>query len=185
MTAEAESPVAEMHAVYAGPIDTSALARIFKGCTTAINNNVPHLHLLMQSTGGYVGDGVCLYNFFRVMPIPLTLYNAGGLQSIATLAFLGARNRKVSAHASFMVHRTHLSPEWANADRLRASASLAILDDERTESILREHLTLPDELWFRHRYEDIFMSADDAIKYGLATAIGDFALPLGGKIYAL
>ena len=185
MTTDPDSPVAEVHAVYAGAIDTSALARIFRGCATAINNNVAHLHLLMQSTGGFVGDGICLYNFFRVMPIPLTLYNAGGLQSIATLAFLGANDRKVSACASFMVHRTHLSPEWANADRLRASASLAILDDERTENILREHLALPEELWLRHRYEDIFISAEDAVKYGLATAIGDFAPPLGGKIHAL
>jgi ATP-dependent Clp protease protease subunit len=184
MSTEAEPPVAEMHAVYAGAIDTSALERIFKGCTAAINANVPRLHLLMQSAGGFVGDGVCLYNFFRAMPIPLTLYNAGGLQSIATLAFLGAKQRKANASASFMVHRTHMSPEGANADSLRASANLAILDDERTENILRQHLTFPDELWLRHRYEDIFISAQDAVRYGLATAVGDFAPPLGGKVHA-
>jgi ATP-dependent Clp protease protease subunit len=157
MSTDAEPPVAEMHAVYAGAIDTAALTRLFQGCAAAINKNVPHLHLLMQSTGGFVGDGICLYNFFRAMPIPLTLYNAGGLQSIATLAFLGAKDRMVSTYASFMVHRTHMSPEWANADRLRASANLAVLDDERTETILRQHLKLPEELWFSHRYEDIYI----------------------------
>jgi ATP-dependent Clp protease protease subunit len=182
MSTEAE-PGTEMHAIYAGVIDTLAVTRLFKGCAAAINNKA-HLHLLLQSTGGFVGDGICLYNFFRTMTTPLTLYNAGGLQSIATLVFLGARDRRVSASASFMIHRTHLSPEGANADRLRASINIALLDDQRTETILRKHLVLPEHLWHSHRYEDIYISACDAVEYGIATAIGDFAPPLGGKIHA-
>jgi len=59
------------------------------------------------------------------------------------------------------------------------------LDDQRTEAILRERLKMPDDLWDVHRIADLWLSADEAVKYGLATEIGDFAPPLGTQVYNL
>ena len=50
---------------------------------------VAHVHLLFQSNGGTVGDGLCLYNFFRSLPISLTFYNTGSVASVAAIAYLG------------------------------------------------------------------------------------------------
>jgi ATP-dependent Clp protease protease subunit len=93
--------------------------------------------LLFQSNGGLVGDGICLHNFFRALPIELTLYNVGSIASIAVTAYLGAKHRKASAYAAFMLHRTYASPQAATSDRLHAIAQSVSLDDERTEAILR------------------------------------------------
>jgi hypothetical protein len=107
----------EIYGVFCGNVDQASVARIMSGMATAINNRVPRLHLLFQSSGGLVGDGVCLYNFLKALPIPLTIYNVGSVSSIAALAYLGAEERKVSAHATFMLHRTYASPQAAGAER--------------------------------------------------------------------
>ena len=80
----------EVFAVFCGAINEAAVARIFNGVAAVTTNNVKRVHLLFQSSDGNVGDGVCLYNFFRAVSIPLSLYNIGSCVSIAALSFLGA-----------------------------------------------------------------------------------------------
>jgi ATP-dependent Clp protease, protease subunit len=175
----------ELYAVFCGNLDQGSVGRIMHGVTTAIANRVPRLHLLFQSSGGLVGDGVCLYNFFKALPLPLTVYNVGSVSSIAALAYLGAEERKVSAHATFMLHRTYASPQAAVAERLQAIAKSLILDDQRTETILRQNLKLNEERWAEHRSQDIWFSAEEAVEAGLANSIADFAPPKGALIYSI
>jgi ATP-dependent Clp protease protease subunit len=183
MTAQPGSPDNEVFAVFCGLIDQAAVQRIFQGVTAAINTGVTHLHLLFQSTGGFVGDGVCLYNFFRSLPLSLTLYNAGAVQSIAAIAYLGAKKRQTSAHASFMIHRTY-TQQLATASRLQAAAKSLILDDQRTEAILREHLRLPDDRWKEFDYHDLVFSGREAVTIGLADEIGEFS-PKTAQVFNL
>jgi len=37
----------------------------------------PRLHLPLQSSGVTLGDGVCLYNYLRAVPIEVVAYNVG------------------------------------------------------------------------------------------------------------
>lgn len=173
----------DAYAVFAGSIDQAAVQRIFNSLTSAMAGNITHVHLLFQSTGGFVGDGVCLYNFFKAFPIPLTLYNVGSVQSIATLAFLGANKRKTSAHATFMMHRSHSSPQMATAASLDSIANGLRMDDERTEAILRNCLTIPNDKWDSHKYSDIWFTSKEAVQVGIASEIGEFSPPAGSRIY--
>src|SRR5688572_8707271 len=86
---------------FVGFINQDALARVFKALSPAISNGVSHIHLLFQSAGGTVGDGIALYNYFRSLPVGLTLYNVGSVASIAAIAFLGARRRIATPHSTF------------------------------------------------------------------------------------
>jgi ATP-dependent Clp protease protease subunit len=174
-----------VYATFIGVIDQSGIHRLFTGLAVATTNKVQHVHLLFQSTGGTVADGVCLYNFLCNLPIKLSLYNVGTVASIAATAYLGAKIRKTAKSATFMLHKTIISPQAATAQRLLAVTKNVILDDERTEAILREHLNLPDELWEIHESADLWMTAEEAVKYGLATEIGEFAPPFGSQIFNL
>jgi ATP-dependent Clp protease protease subunit len=60
-----------------------------------------------------------------------------------------------------------------------------MLDDQPTERILRAHLTLPNELWDVHKVADLWLSAEEAVKYGLATEIADFAPPKGMQLFSV
>jgi ATP-dependent Clp protease protease subunit len=174
----------ELFVTCVGPIDQGMLHRIFNGFAMAMGNKVQHVHMLFQSSGGTVSDGVCLYNYLRALPVKVSLYNVGMVASIAALAYLGAKTRKTSATATFMLHRTQATPIGATAERLHALGKSVALDDQRTETILREHLKMmPDELWEVHKIADLWLSADEAIRFGLATDIGDFAPPLGSQVF--
>src|SRR5258705_3504620 len=101
----------------------------------------------MHSTGGNLADGVALYNYFKSLPIELNFYNGGSIASIATIVFLGAKNRYAGANATFVIHQTHSPRELpaTKANRLRALADAYDIDDARTRDILKAHLTLADE----------------------------------------
>src|SRR5690348_14907235 len=95
-----------VYAMYIGNIDQEASQRLASAFATASANGVTEVHLLFQSTGGVIGDGICLHNLFQTLPFDLTLYNTGCVASIAVIAYLGAKSRKSSAYATFMIHRT-------------------------------------------------------------------------------
>lgn len=176
----------DVFGIFCGQIDQAAVQRIFQNLTIATNpsTNIKHVHLLFQSSGGFIGDGVCLYNFFRAFPVELTLYNTGSIMSIATIAYLGAKNRKTSANAMFGIHRSVMSPQAAFAGSLQAYAQALTLEDQRTEAILREHLRLPEGKWTSlQNNADLTFLADEAVAIGLATEIGDFSPPPGSQIF--
>ena len=124
----------ELYGMFAGPIDQAAAQRISNAMSFAINNGVEGIHLLFQSGGGNVGDGIYIFNLFRSLPISLTLYNAGSIASVAVIAYLGAAKRITTSNATFMVHRAHFSPVGATSEGQQSSAAnTAILDEKRIE----------------------------------------------------
>jgi ATP-dependent protease ClpP protease subunit len=145
MTGAPQPAPPEIYAAFAGAVDQAAVQRIFHNFGIAMNTGIRHVHLLFQSSGGTVAvavavaDGVCLYNFFRALPIDGTLYNVGSIASAAVIAYLGAQNRKTSTYATFMVHRTQAPTQSATAERLHAMAHSVVIDDERLEAIQAAH----------------------------------------------
>ena len=136
----ADSPITQappegqnVYGIFAGNIDQLAVGRISNAAAIASSNRVSHFHLLIQSLGGTIGDGIALYNIFRTFPIPLTLYNVGTIASAAVLSYLGAPHRITSRLATFMIHRTTSPPIQMTSDRLQAVLHSVDLDDKRTE----------------------------------------------------
>lgn len=181
-TSQGQTAQEEIWAVYCGDINAANTAKLVQGITTLGVQGTKRLHLLFQSWGGFVGDGIFLYNALRKFPVEVVMYNAGQVASAATLAFLGAHGRKTTGNAVFMIHKSHTSPNGAGADRLKAAADNLATDDTRVESILRAHLRLPEELWIQFGYHDVFLSGEDAVKYGMADALGEFSPPVGVRV---
>src|ERR1700739_1168224 len=165
----------EVYAVFCGSIEQKSAERIVAQLTGASVGKIEHVHALFQTAGGYVADGVFLYNFFRTIPIEISLYNAGQISSIGVIAYLGAKNRITTRNATFMIHRSTSSPQFATTSKLAHISKSLVLDDERTEAIVRKHVNFPPALWKALDSEDIYITGDEAVKFGLATAIGDFS----------
>jgi ATP-dependent Clp protease protease subunit len=137
---------------------------------------------MFQSHGGFIGDGIALYNFYRAFTTPLTLYNTGSVDSIAVIAFLGAKDRKVSKYATFMIHRSHRTMQAATAWQLEEAAASLRIDDARTEAILRAHITLDDTQWKALNYNDLTFNAEQAVEIGMADEIAEFVPPTSESI---
>src|SRR5450830_667127 len=154
-----------------GDVNSDMVRRVFNAVSDMTEDKISTAHVLIQSNGGYVSDGICLYNFLSKLPIELVTYNGGAVASIAVTLFLAGRHRCASDTARFMVHKSH------------ATASPgARPDDLRTERILRSHVSLNEEHWRVHAYSDLHLTAEQAFEVGLIDAIRDFAPPRGKRL---
>jgi hypothetical protein len=52
------------------------------------------------------------------------------------------------------------------------------------ETILRRHITaMPKEKWSMYHQADVFITATDALKFGIIHEIGNFAPPVGSELF--
>jgi ATP-dependent protease ClpP protease subunit len=174
-----------IYAVYAGPIDGNMSPLFAHNFSILTNSNLKYVHLLLQSLGGFVGDGVFMYNVLRSAPFGVTVYNSGQVASAGAIAYLGCQHRVASRFSAFMLHRAQMAPPFSNSTKLQRAADVLIWDDERTSAIIRENTALTDEMWHSLEHHDITLSGEDAVKYGIAHEVGEFAPPLGTKLFDL
>jgi len=177
-------PPTEVYAIFSGQIDEASVQRIIHGATSVMGQ-VERIHLLFQSNGGFIGDGICLYNFFRALTLDLIIYNGGSVSSMAAIAFLGVKKRKTSKYATFMIHRSHRTAQAATAAKLQEAAESLRIDDARTEAILRNHIGLSDEQWTALNYKELTFGAEEAVKIGFADEIAEFTPPPGARIFTV
>lgn len=173
----------EQHGYFtlSGDVNSDMVRRVFNAVADITEDKLTTAHILIQSNGGYVSDGICLYNFLSKLPFDIITYNAGAVASIAVTLFLAGRHRHASDTARFMVHKSHATASpGSRPDALSIIVEGLRADDMRTERILRGQVNLTDEQWQVHAYSDLHLTADQALEVGMIESIRDFA-PARGK----
>jgi ATP-dependent Clp protease protease subunit len=174
-----------VYAVFCGLVNEFTAQKLTNSLSNAMVGKVKEVHLLFQSSGGTVGDGVFLYNFLRAIPIELTIYNCGQISSAGVTVFLGGKHRVTSKSGTFMIHSAANGAKAATSSSLEHIAKSLVLDDERTDMIFRNHVNFTPELWTSIKYHDVYLSGEEAIQMGLADSIGEFAPPVGSIVYSI
>ena len=61
----------EQHAWFtlSGDVNSDMVRRVFNAVADMTEDKLTTAHILIQSNGGYVSDGICLYNFLSKLPI--------------------------------------------------------------------------------------------------------------------
>jgi|GEM_PF-4208502 len=90
-----------------GDVNSDMVHRMFEAVASMTEEGIDTAHVLLQSNGGYVSDGLCLYNFMASSPIKFVMYNAGAVASIAVVLYLSGSRRYASETARFMIHKSH------------------------------------------------------------------------------
>lgn len=167
----------------AGDVNSDMVHRVFDAVADMTEDMVTDAHVLLQSNGGYVSDGICLYNYLSKLPIRFHFYNAGAVASIAVIVFMAGQRRYASGTARFMVHKSHASaPSGARPEALRIIVEGLQADDARTEEILRKHVAFSDEHWQIHHYSDLHLTARQAAEVKMIDKVMDFAPPKGHRV---
>src|SRR5258708_31293346 len=89
---------------FTGPLDSASATRIAAALNSAVNSSCDEVHLSFSSIGGYVADGIYLYNYIRSLPLKVVAYNVGSAASIAVVVFVAAEERYCSSHSMFIIH---------------------------------------------------------------------------------
>ena len=136
-----------VYATFAGMIDNQSLARIFQSFAGASQGGAKEVHLLFQSTGGTIADGLSLYRYFDALPLTLHIFPhyTGSVQSVAVLAYLGATFRHTSARLGDDLQNPHLAPGGRKCCPFWLGAHIDSLlsDDARVEAILKAETNIP------------------------------------------
>jgi ATP-dependent Clp protease, protease subunit len=168
---------------YTGAIDSTGASRVAASLNHAVKERCDEVQLCISSFGGYVSDGMFLYNHIRGLPLRVVTHNTGSVTSIAVAVFLAAEERYCSALGMFMIHPTVISSkDGMTAQRLQSSLDSALADDRRTENILRERAAIPEEILTARRFTDVYITPHEAVIYGLVHAVKEFELPEGEEI---
>ena len=69
-----------------------------------VQQGAKELTLLLSSPGGSVMHGMTIYNYLTALPIELTTYNIGNVDSIGAIIFLAGKKRFACPHSTFMLH---------------------------------------------------------------------------------
>lgn len=167
---------------YTGMIEPGGVGRIAGALNSAVNSGVETVHLAFSSNGGYVADGIYLHNHIRALPLRVVIYNTGSVSSIAVSVFLAAAERYCSSHAMFMIHPTTMGSAEMTARRLQSALDAALADDDRTDDILRQYSSIPDDVLAARRHSEVHISPRQAVEFGLVQGVREFALPKGQQI---
>src|SRR6478609_7955339 len=89
-----------------GDVNDSMVRRVFDATAQMAQDGIVTAHLLLHSHGGYISDGICLYNVLSASPVRFVMYNAGVVASIAVTLFLAGERRYASETARFMLHKS-------------------------------------------------------------------------------
>jgi len=173
----------EVYATFSGDIDSLAVSRFFNIFASFKNNGVKKVNLLIQSCGGNIHDGFALYTYLKNMPMDISTYNCGFIASIAMLIFLSANNRYASKLSKFMIHKSTLCiVNPTNIPEIKNKSNAIERDDSNIESILKTKINMPEDQWVIYKKMDLFISPDEALKYGIIHGISEFepieSLPL-------
>jgi ATP-dependent Clp protease protease subunit len=167
---------------FTGPIEPGGVGRMAAALNTAVNSGIGTVHLAFSSNGGYVSDGIYLYNHIRALPLHLVIYNTGSVGSIAVSVFLSGAERYCSRHSMFMIHPTTMGGEKMTARRLQSTLDAALADDDRTDDILRDRSRIPVDVLATRRHSEVHIAPVTARNYGLVDDVREFALPKGHQI---
>ncbi len=129
---------------------------------------------LINSPGGDVHSGFAVYDCLRFVRPRVRVVCAGLTASIATVILLGARkeDRLSLPNTRFLIHQPLFHTEiFGPASDLEITANEILRTKDRINRLLAEETGQPLERVERDTMRDFWMSAAEAVEYGLVSRI--------------
>ncbi|MCM1181579.1 MAG: ATP-dependent Clp protease proteolytic subunit [Clostridium sp.] len=137
-------------------------------------NPEEEITLYINCPGGEVTSGLAVYDCLRLMKAPVKTVCTGTAASMGSILFLAGDKREMLPHTKIMIH----DPSFFNHD-ISGMKPLEIkkeLDDilqirEKLSKIISERTGRTTEEVLEKTKADSFFDVDEAMEFGLATAV--------------
>lgn len=144
------------------------LVRDLMSCTS------DNIRVRINSPGGDVFEGLAIYNALSIHPANISTYVEGIAASAASFIALAGDDRTFAKYATGMVHNPS-SGMWGEAKDLRKMADLL---DKIADTLAKLYADRAPaggdvETWLATMAEETWFNAEEALEFGLATAIDD------------
>ena len=126
------------------------------------------IHLYINSSGGVVTAGMAIYDTMQYIKPDVSTICVGSAASMgAVLLTAGAKGKRYALpHARVMIHQP-LGGVQGQASEIEIHAREILRMREELNGLLASHSGQPIDVIARDTDRDNFMSAEDAVKYGL------------------
>lgn len=129
--------------------------------------------MIICSDGGSLDDGFRIIDAMaiaRTKECPVNTVVSGKASSMGAMIFCAGVHRTVYRHARIMIHPAYYADETGGTTSRNDAMNMAI-ELDYFNGLFRQllsYMSIPSELLERMMREDVFVGADDAIKYGIA-----------------
>ncbi len=130
--------------------------------------------ILQNSPGGSVTDGFAIYDAMRFVKPEIRIVCLGLTASIATITLLGAKkeNRLTLPNTEFLIHQPLIPGSvYGVASDLEITAKQILKTRELINDMLARETGQPLDIVQRHTERDYWMTAQEAVDYGLVARI--------------
>ena len=130
------------------------------------------IHLYVNSPGGSVYAGLAIYDTMNHIRAPVSTYCVGMAASMGALLLASGRkgSRNALPNARIMIHQPSSGYQGTAAD-IEIAANEILGRRERLNRILAEHTGQPREKIGADVDRDRWMSAEEAVEYGLVDQV--------------
>jgi len=137
----------------------------------AQESNAP-ISVLVSSPGGHVESGDAIHDMIRFIDAPVTTVGSGWVASAGTHIFLAAdKERRVCLpNTRFMIHQPSGGAGGPATD-IAIQVKELLRTRDRIASVIARQTGQPKDKVLADMDRDFWMSADEAIKYGIVARI--------------
>lgn len=130
------------------------------------------ISIYINSPGGSVTAGFAIYDTMRFLGIDINTYCIGQAASFGALILCAGTKKKRFAlpNSRIMIHQPHGGITGSSAD-IHIQAQEILRMKQTIAKIIAEHTGHPLEKVLEDSDRDFFMSAEDAVKYGLIDSV--------------
>ena len=169
-------------------VDETTAAVLLNVIAQQIEKGHKEIHLLISSPGGQTTNGIAVYNTLRAMPINLTTYNVGSVNSIANVIYLAGERRYACTGSSFMFHGVGV--KVTEGSRLEEKNLVENLDHIRNDQgvigqIISDRSNINPEEVANLFLRAAFMKSEEAKEYGIVHEIRNPDIPEGAPFFQL
>jgi glycosyltransferase involved in cell wall biosynthesis/ATP-dependent protease ClpP protease subunit len=140
------------------------------------------LHLLLSTPGGHAAQGIAIYNMLRALPISVTTYNVGSVNSVGNVIFLAGSKRYASQASSFGFDVQSVRfEEKMLKERLPGTQS----DQKLVSDIIARHTKISANEAEKLFLEAAFLGTTEAKSCDIIDDILDVQIPAGAPFLRL
>ena len=173
---------------FTAPVNDQTTQGLLKVCSDLANQGTPEMCLLLSSPGGGVMQGITIYNVLKGLPIKITTFNVGSVDSIGNVIFMAGERRFAVKHSSFLFHGvSFVSGTGAVFDEMLIKEKLDSIrsDHARIASIISQHSNLTAQEIEKYFLESRTKTSSEALTDGLVHDIRDLKIPPGAPVTQL
>src|SRR5438270_13579083 len=93
-----QDPASRLFLSFAAKVNEQTTTALMNMLASIVQQGTKDLTLMLSTPGGSVMHGMTLYNYLTALPVALTTYNIGNVDSIGAIVFLSGAKRFACPH---------------------------------------------------------------------------------------